>query len=222
VTDPEGAGWQILDMNDSWNGERTDSRRDDYRHVTRSVRAATCRAADIKKVAKVFAEAPLDHFNHGPQDYRGYLGEYPRRWPYAHRSEDRITFGGEDRGVIFQYLALRLLRGREWERDYSQVGESKTILMPSTALVQASNLQWDRRGGWQDSKGQIQIQDPWWWSDKPAALICRADYMDRFLDEKDLALITLGFQTKFVAGFMRGGGRATERTLFIRHRGKTK
>ncbi|MBB5048552.1 hypothetical protein HNR60_003319 [Rhodopseudomonas rhenobacensis] len=222
LTDPEGAVWHILDMDESWNGKRTGSRRyNTYRHVTRSVRAATCDAADTKKVAKAFAKAPLDHFNHGPHDYRGYLGEYPRRWPYTHRSEDPITFGGEDSGVTFHHLALRQLRGREWERDYSQIGESKTLLTPSTALVQASNLQWDHRGGWQDSYGQVQVQDPRWWSEEPAALICRADYMNRFLKENNLALIILGFQMKFIAGLMDGGGRVTERTLFIRHRGKT-
>jgi hypothetical protein len=133
-----------------------------------------------------------------------------------------MTFDGDDDGITFQYLALRQLRGREWERDYSPIGESSTILMPSLALLQEDNLRWDRRGGWQDANGQIQIQDPWWWSDKSPALICRMDYMDRFLDENDKALVILGFQAKLIAGRSGGAGGVTERTLFIRHRGKTK
>lgn len=224
LTDPDGAAWQILDISHSWDGKRREPRRTgSYRHVTRSVRAATCDGADIKRVANAFAKAPLGHFNDGPYDYRGYLGEYPRRWPYAHRLEDPITFGGEDGGVEFQHLVLRQLRGREWERDYSQAGESKTLLMPSTTLVQAGILQWDRCGSWQDARGQVQIQDPWWWSDAPAALICRTAYLDRFLRENDLALIILGFQMKFIAGSLSlGGRRLTERTLFIRYRNETK
>jgi hypothetical protein len=223
VTDREGTVWQVLDMGASWNGKRKDQRRQDtYRHVTRSVRAATCEVADIGKVKKAFAKTPLDHFNHGPHDYRGYLGEYPQRWPYARRTHGPVTFDGEDDGIRFQHLALHQLRGREWERDYSPVGESPSILMPSPALIWAGNLQWDRRGGWQDANGQIQIQDPWWWSDKGPALICRIDYMDRFLDANNKALIILGFQMKFVADVTGGGGRLTERTLFIRHQGKTK
>jgi hypothetical protein len=223
VTDPDGVMWQALDMDASWNGKRSDSRHQTtYRHMMRSVRAATCDAADVEKVTKAFARTPLDHFNHGPNDYRGYLGEYPRRWPYAQRVHDPVTFDRKDSGITFHQLALRQLRGGEWPHDYSQVGESKTLLMPSIALVQAGNLQWDRRGGWHDSNGEIQIQDPWWWSDKPAALICRVDYMDRFLEENDHALIILGFQAKFVAGVMGGGGRVTERTLFIRHQGETR
>jgi hypothetical protein len=124
---------------------------------------------------------------------------------------------------FFQHLALNQLRGREWERDYSQAGESKTLLMPSTALVKLGDLKWDRCGSWQDARGQIQIQDPWWSSDAPAALLCRAAYMDRFLTENDFALLILGFQMKFVAGNLSlGGRRLTERTLFIRYRNETK
>ncbi len=223
LTDSDSRVWQVLDLSHSWDGKRKEiSRNRSYRHVSRSVRAATCDAADIQRVTQAFAEAPLDHFNHGPHDYRGYLGEYPRRWPYAHRSEESITFRGKDSGVAFHYLALSQLRGREWERDYSHVSGTKTLLMPSTALVQAGNLQWDCCGSWRDSSHQVQIQDPWWWSDKPAALICRADYMDRFLKENDLALIILGFQMKFIAGGMNDGGRLTERSLFIRNHAKTK
>ena len=223
LTDPEGTVWQVLDVGSSWNGKRTASQPyDSYRHVARSVRAATCRVKDINNVAKAFAEAPLDHFNHGPHDYRGYLGEYPRRWPYAHRLEAPITFDGDERNIHFQYLALRQLRGAEWERDYSQLNDSKTTLMPSMALVNAGNLQWDRTGGWKDPNGEVQVQDPWWWSDEPAGLICGTTYLDHFLEAKDAALIILGYQEKCVAGMKGAGGRLTERTLFIRHRRKTK
>jgi hypothetical protein len=222
VTDPETAVWQVLDMDESWSGKWGNSPRcHTYRHVTRSVRAATCDAVDIKKVTKAFAEAHFDYFNRGPHDYRGYLGEYPRRWPYAHRTGEPITFGSEYSGVTFQHLTLSQLRGREWEYDYNQVGTSKTLLMPSVALVQAGNLRWDLRGGWKDLDDKVQIQDPRWRSNKPEALICRIEYIDHYLRENDFALIILGLQMKFIAGTTKGSGRITERTLFIRHRGKT-
>ncbi len=136
------------------------------------MRAATCDASDVAKVKKAFAKVDLDHFNNGPRDYRGYLGEYPARLPYANRLFDPMTFKHQDAGISFQHLALRQLRGREWERDYSQVGELTTLLMPSVELVQAGDLRWDRRGAWQDMDRQIQIQDPWWRSsDESAALL---------------------------------------------------
>jgi hypothetical protein len=216
ITDPTATGWQVIDMVGSWDGKRAASRRhSSYRHVTRSVHAATCDVGEIERVRKAFDETYLE-FGQGPHDYNGYLGEYPRRWPYVHRSEDPITFDTEHGGITFQYLALRQLRGRDWERDYS--GESNNLLVPSVVLL--GELKWDRRGGWHDSNGEVQIQDPWWWSDKPAALICRTDYMDQFLEQRNRALIILGFQTKFIVGGADREGRMTERTLFVRHQGK--
>lgn len=218
VTDPDGNLWQVLDLGQSWNGKQRDSIF--HRRVTRSVRAAACKAADINRVAEAFARAPLDHFNHAPNNYTGYLGEYPRRWPYSHNLPDQLSFESEDGGFSFQYLALDQLRA-DWGLDHSAIGETENLLMPSVALVEAGKLHWDHRGGWKDTDGRIQILDPWWWSDQPAALICRADYLDRFLKKNRLALIILGFQEKYVVGNVRGVGFLTERTLFIRNRGKT-
>jgi hypothetical protein len=85
------------------------------------------------------------------------------------------------------------------------------------------DLRWDHCGGWQDADGKIQIRDPWWWSsDESAALLCRLEYLDRFLEQNNRALIILGFQVKIIAGTSDGPGRVTERTLFIRHNGNTR
>lgn len=150
------------------------------------------------------------------------LANIPGVLPYASRLFDSILFEDEDAGIKFQHLALRQLRGREWESDYSQVGEAPALLMPSVELLQVGNLRWDRRGGWCDANGKIQIQDPWWWtSDRSAVLLCRLEYLDQFLEQTNRALIILGFQVKFIAG-MSAGSRVTERTLFIRNRGKTR
>jgi hypothetical protein len=125
---------------------------------------------------------------------------------------------------LFQHLVLHQLRGSEWECDYSQVGEAKSLLVPSMALILAGNLQWDHTGCWKDANGQIQIQDPWWWSSQERpALICRSDFMDRFLEEGKRALIILGFQMKFIAGAAANRvGQVAERTLFVQHQGATK
>ncbi|WP_316198080.1 hypothetical protein [Bradyrhizobium sp. SZCCHNS2002] len=223
MADAEGGVWQVIDMHETWNGKRTESTRTNtYRHVTRSIRAMACNAGDIRKVTKAFADGHLQGFYNEPHDYRGYLGEYPHRWPYVHRASDPVTFDIKDEGITFQHLVLRQLRGREWERDYSHVGESKTLLMPSTALVYTGDLRWDRRGAWQAPDGRVQVQDPWWRSDRSAALICRSDFMDRFLEINDLALVVLGSQMKMVLGRADGRGRVTEQTLFVRHRGKSR
>jgi hypothetical protein len=223
VTDPDGEVWQVLDMGVSWSGKRIDRNMNTYRHISRSVRAASCKASDVANVKKAFASVGLDHFNNGPHDYRGYLGEYPRRWPYTGRASDPIVFTDDDADIKFQNLALRQLRGREWERDYSHVPESTTILMPSVELVEAGGLRWDHGGGWYDPKGETQVQDPCWWTtERPPALLCRLEYLDDFLDQSDRALIILGYQEKFIAGASDGPGFLEERTLFVRHRAQTK
>lgn len=171
---------------------------------------------------EAFATAGLDHFNRQPRDYRGYLGEYPRRWPYANHRSDPLDFETEDQGILFQNMVIRQLRGSEWEYDYSQAGRSKSLLMPSVDLVLFGDLKWDHRGGWHDANGVVQIKDPWWWAEgRTEALIVRQDYVDRYLEERQLALVLLGFQTKFVTGMDRGPGVLDERTLHIRHGGNT-
>lgn len=223
VTDPDGVVWQVIDMHEAWNGKRTGATRTTtYRHVTRDIRAVACNAGDLKKVTQAFNDDRLEDLYNEPHDYRGYLAEYPHRWPYAHRESDPISFGRQDEGITFQHLVLRQLRGREWERDYSHLGESETLLMPCTALVQAGNLRWDRRGRWQGPDGQVKVQDPWWWSDRSAALICRLDFLDQFLQTHDLALVVLSSQMKMILGHVDGGGRVTEQALFVRHNGRTR
>ena len=223
VVDSSGAEWQALEISASWNGKRIDRRDKSYRHVARSVLAVTCAVGDVPKVRKAFTVGGLDHFNNGPQDYRGYLGEYPKRLPYTSRLFDPLTFDDDAAGVKFQHLALRQLRGREWERDYSQIGETPTLLMPSPQLAQMGDLKWDHRGGWRDTSGEVQIEDPWWWSrDEAPALICRTGYIDKFLSESNRALIFMGYQSKFIVGAHDELRQTRERTLFIRHEGKTK
>lgn len=221
LTDPSGVQWHALDMPASWNGRRTNWKSHTYRHVSRIISAAACSLADIDRVMDAFSKGALDLSNE-PRDYRGYLGEYPHRWPYRSWGEDGITFAVSKADINFEYLTLRQLRGGEWERDYSSTGGSPTLLMPSADLVHAASLDWDSRGGWIDPEGVTQVMDPWWWSDKGPGLIIRLDYLDRFLENNSKAIIITGLQQKFVAGMSTGPGILEERTLFMRSTGETK
>jgi hypothetical protein len=221
LTDPSGVQWHALHMPVSWNGKRTNRKSDTYRQVRRSMSAATCRVADIDRVVDPFSEGILDLTNE-PHDYRGYLGEYPHRWPYRSRGEDGIEFAVIVAGIDLNFVALRQLRGGEWEQDYSSTGGSPTLLMPSADLIHAGALEWDSREGWIDPEGITQVMDPWWWSDKGPGLIVRLDYLDRFLENNCRGLVITGFQMKFVAGTSSGPGILEERTLFWRSAGETK
>ena len=222
LTSPDGTEWHALDMPMSWRGVRADRRVDSYRYAQQNMQAFSCASKEIARVKKAFAAGTLHFLASGPHDYQGYLGEYPRRVPYRQRKFDPITFDQNEGGVDFRYLEIRQLRGREWERDYSQLGESSSLLMPSPDLIAMGNLVWDGCGGWLDVSGTKQAMDPWWWFDgKGPGLVVRLDYLDFFLAARKEALVLLGFQTKFIAGMTTGPGRLTERTLFIRSRGKT-
>jgi len=222
LTDADGIRWQTIEIDASWSGKRADRRARTYRHVTRSTSAITCAVADIGRVERLFSKSGLSLCHRGPHDYRGYLGEYPLRWPYQHRFDDNITFEDSDDGIMFQHLTLRQLRGREWEYDYSRASDFPSLLMPSPDLVLAGPLRWDHRGGWQDQNGILQLRDPFWSTEGPPALLCRTDYIDQFLSLKNRALIIVGLQTKFIAGMSGAEGRLTEETLFIRHRNETR
>jgi hypothetical protein len=220
-TQDNGAQWHALDMAATWNGKRADRKVTTYRQVRRGIGAASCALADVNRVKRAFAKGVLD-FDNDPRDYRGYLAEYPRRWPYRSRGDDGVTFAFKSAGIDFDYMTLRQVRGGEWERDFSLIGRSPNLLMPSTDLVEAGDLQWDGKGSWFDICGEIQVLDPLWWSDKGPGLIVRLDYLDRFLEESGKGLAILGFQMKFVAGMSTSPGRLMQHTLFIRSRGLTK
>jgi hypothetical protein len=221
LTDGNGVQWHALNMRETWNGKRADRKASTYRQVGRNTSAATCGLADIDRVREAISQRALD-FHNDPSDYRGYLGEYPLRWPYRSRGDDKVTFAFRSADIDFQYVALRQLRGGEWERDYSLAGRSPSLLMPSTDLIEAGDLQWDCQGGWSDPHGVIQIMDPWWWGNRGPGLIVQLDYLDRFLEEIGRALVILGFQIKFVAGTSTGPGILMEHTLLIRSCGQTK
>jgi hypothetical protein len=223
LSDANGARWHTLDMPASWDGKRADRKITTYRHVRRDISAATCASADIDRVKHAISADILD-FDDNPHSYLGYLAEYPGRWPYRSRGGDGETFAFRTADIDFSHMALRQLRGGEWEREYSHIGRSPSLLMPSSDLIEAGNLQWDGRGSWFDAHGVIQVTDPWWWSDRRPGLIVQMDFLDQFLEERGRALVILGFQTKFVvdAGMSEWPGRLMERTLFIRSRGQTK
>jgi hypothetical protein len=211
-----------LDLPATWRGKRIDRKVSSYRYVGRGIRALTCRAADISRIKKAFAEGRPGSFDHDPHDYRGYLAEYPRRWPYRRQLIDPRFFADQSAGIDFNYMALRQARGEEWGRDYSPPGRSPSLLMPSTELIEAGDLHWDGHGGWLDAQGRIQVVDPWWYCDKGPGLIICLDYLDKILEEKGKVLAVMGVQVKFIAGTSTGPGRLSERTLFVRSKGQTK
>jgi hypothetical protein len=222
LSDDSANQWHVLDLRANWRERRTDRKVSSYRYVRRSIRALTCSAAATGRLKRAFVDGSLDLFDREPRNILGYLAEYPKRWPYTGHLTDSGFFAGKNGGVDVGYIGILQLRGGEWERDYSLTGSSPSLLMPSTELIEASDLQWDGRGGWRDAQGVTQVIDPLWYSDKGPGLIIRLDYLDQILEEKRKVLVIMGFQVKIIAGTDIGPGRLSEYTLFVRGKSKTK
>jgi hypothetical protein len=224
LSDDNANQWHVLDLPATWRGKRIDRNVNSYRYVGRSIHALTCRIADMGRLNRAFADGSLNSYDHDPDDYRGYLAEYPRRWFYRRRLSDPRFFVNESAGIDFDYVGIKQLRGGEWERDYSFTRRSLNLLMPSTELIEASDLHWDGHGGWLDAEGVTHVLDPLWYSDKGPGLIIRLTYLDRFLEEKDKILVVMGYQYKLIAGAgtITRSERVSERTLFMRNKGQTK
>ena len=222
LSDNSGSQWHGLDLRASWQGKR-DDRKDNsgYRYVVRDIHPLTCRMTDIDRVQKAFDDGDLSFISE-PHDYRGYLAEYPQRWPYKRGLNDRISFANPSAGIDLAHVGINQLRGNEWGRNYSAAGVIPSLLMPSSDFVEYDDLRWDGHGGWLDSQGIVQVMDPWWWSDKGPGLIIRLGYIDAILEAKGKALVIMGYQAKYIAGMHMNPGGLRERTLFIRSKGETK
>ena len=131
-------------------------------------------------------------------------------------AENSQSFTTESAGIKFDNVQIRQLRGAEWGRDFSLVGQAPSLLMPSIDFIEAGDLQWDGLGSWLDAKGVAQVMDPWWWCDKGPALIIRPDYLDRILEERKNALVIMGIQTKFVVGSSSRHGSKRQTRLIRR------
>jgi hypothetical protein len=150
------------------------------------------------------------------------LAKTPKERSSPFFTDDPLFFAGKNAEIEIGYLGITQLRGGKWERDYGFTGGSPSLLMPSTELIEASDLHWDGRGGWLDAQGVTEVMDPLWHGNEGPGLIIRVDYLDRILEERGRVLVVMGVQVKLIVDSNIGPGRLYEHTLFARSRGKTK
>lgn len=223
--DAQGVRWHVLTLSTSWRGKRLQKKSETYRHVGRSVVTLTVPAKRRIEIERLLKQTKDPSFVHnGPQDYRGYLGEYPDTLAYRQRLEQNdIGFEVEHEGVLFEATSIRQLKGNEWEYDYSSESQAPSITFPSPALIAHGTLRWDGRGGWIDMQSVVQIMDARWWNDAGAGLLVREDYLDSFLSKSERVLVAYGYQQKHIAGnFSGSGGLQREDTIVIRAAGKVR
>lgn len=86
--------------------------------------------------------------------YRAFLAEYPDG-PVFLQAEEEGYFSRGPKGVEFAEVGL--LRGAEWEYDYSYFGEERqdSLHAPCQQLILDLDLRWDGQVGWKDRNGVL-------------------------------------------------------------------
>lgn len=203
VQSPDQTDWIVLDLSVRWDGpKRGEDGSGDYRHVSRSVETAFCQAADTALIKRKFKqeEWPINLSIRVPEDYRGYLGEYPHGIAYTKRPNSDLKYSEEYDGFTLFHSAFWQLKGREWEYDYSSEDEVPSLIMPSPGLIEYGGLKWDGCGSWLDDSGNTQVYATNWYGNSVSALVARVDFIDKYLVDAEMALLFTGFQQKFIAG----------------------
>jgi hypothetical protein len=220
--------WQVLNSSVAWEQDKPLSWTEHkaYRRVVREIRCATCSSADLDKLrARLKAgkwDADLDVLQ--PHDYRGYIGEFPRRLSYQQRfASGELSFTSELADIAVEALSFLQVKGNEWARDYSLSERAPGLLVPSPKLVEFGELSWDGRGDWKDRNGVVQVCSPQWWTEENGTLLVRQEMLDSFLTQEKLALIIIGYQWKYIVSPPRdeNPGQLEEWSVWIREHGQT-
>ena len=129
--------------------------------------------------------------------YRVYLAEYPRSPAFKQCIVEQDTNTSDNQRM---FTSIQLLRGREWEYDYSSNIEQSTIDMPCPDLVEKMNLHWDKANGWLDNKKTLAAFS--YTEDRNYSLYIRKDILDTYLSQSDKFLVFTRYGRKqFSAGF---------------------
>jgi hypothetical protein len=83
---------------------------------------------------------------------RGYLAEYPNGESFTQFTQEGHMDVGSDG---FSVGVVTLLRGGDWEYDFSAAERGENLDVPAPDIVNKLNLKWDRQRGWNNNKGEL-------------------------------------------------------------------
>lgn len=213
VQAPDQTEWILLNLSKSWTGPRLgEDSSGSYRHISRYIHTAFCRAKDTALIKNKFKqkEWPIQEPIRSPEDYKGYLGEYPNGLGYTKRPDNDLRYTSEYDGFTLTHSGLLQLKGTNWEYDYSTNHDVPNLWMPSPGLIEYGDLKWDGYGGWSNDENVTQVQATNWYGNSVNALIARLDFIDQYLTDKYMGLVITGFQQKLIANANRSSGIINE------------
>ncbi|WP_234775316.1 ATP-binding protein [Paraburkholderia tropica] len=189
-TSNDGTRWVALSFY-----ARDDEREDDEypngnRYITVDYSSFTIDAK--KRITADFLENTYAFSSHGNHCYRAFLAEYPRSVAFkqcALNGSVALTSDGN-----LSYTEVELLRGGEWEHDYSAEERQPNLCVPSPELVEGLGLIWDKQAGWLDESGalaafSVEI-------DRRSGLYIRRDLLDRYLVDEDKHVLYARFHNR--------------------------
>lgn len=145
----------------------------------------------------------------GAHWYRGYLAEYPDSPVFEQAAAEGDFYRGP-RGMDF--AEVRLLRGGEWEYDYSYTTpeRSESIQVPCQDLVKRLGLAWDRQRGWVDGNGLLVAFETQ--AKRRNGLFVRREALNEYLATTQRTLVYRRFANRGL--FSQGGGDGSQIDFF--------
>ncbi|MHB1351420.1 MAG: NACHT domain-containing protein [Desulfobulbaceae bacterium] len=143
----------------------------------------------------------MDAFDgQGAHCYLGYLAEYPDG-PVFNQVEEEGYFDRGPKG--FEFSEVVLLRGGEWEYDYSYTMPERQdhLSVPCQDIVRILGLQWDRQSGWVNSRGKLVVFESH--AKRRNGLFIRRSSLNKYLIATERKLLYRRFVNR---GFFTSGG----------------
>ncbi|HHN8588080.1 TPA: hypothetical protein ACRR1L_004338 [Klebsiella quasipneumoniae] len=150
-TDKEGEQWVAL-SHSYWDEDKAPNE-NSWNSPYLAVRAYYSSALINESIQNFKQKSARDIFqyNQGNSCYRDYLAEYPDSPVY------KQLLNNEGDSEAFNFTEVSLLRGSEWEYDYSYTTPERqdNLIAPCQGIIQKLELLWDCQSGWVDRSGKL-------------------------------------------------------------------
>ena len=203
----DGTEWVALSLSarDNDRADGDDSWSKPYLNVDLFYSSVLAQTAHSKRGIVSKLESAME--SQGPHYYRCYIAEYPDGAMFQQCNEADDTYFGSDE---LRFTEVSLLRGNEWEYDYSAMPKQETLNVPCPDLVRGLELVWDKQRGWLGADRKLAAFEST--AKKRSGLFIRRDLLNRYLSTANVEL----FYRRFVSRglIVDSGGEGCQIDIF--------
>lgn len=128
---------------------------------------------------------------HDCHPYKGYFAEYPDGDVYSQLADEGYMYLGRNGTSL---AMVTLLRGNEWDYDYSWESRAESLNVPSPDIIRTLKLHWDHQRGWLNSAGELVVFETS--AEKRSGLYIRREDLLQYLDLTQSVLVYRVFANK--------------------------